>query len=79
MPEDADLDILARRRSRIAITLTLAMMIVYFGFIFLVAFAHDTVSTLVGDTVSVGILLGAITIVLAPILTLIYIKLRAGS
>ena len=49
------------------------MVAVYFGFVLLVAFAKDTVASLVGDTVSVGILLGAGTILIAPILTGIYV------
>jgi uncharacterized membrane protein (DUF485 family) len=49
------------------------MMLGYFAFILLVAFAKPTVGALVGD-VSVGILLGASVIVLAPVLTLIYVR-----
>lgn len=72
--DDAALDRLAARRWRVAVLLTGVMFVVYFGFVLAVAFARDMVSTLVGDTVSVGILLGAGTIVVAPILTAIYVR-----
>ncbi len=61
------------RRWRVGGALTAVMMAAYFAFILLVAFAKSTVGTLVGD-VSVGILLGASVIVLAPLLTAIYVR-----
>ncbi len=62
-------------RWRIAVTLTVAMMVVYFGFILLVAFDKDTAgSLLAGGRVSLGIVLGAAVIVLAPVLTAIYVR-----
>ena len=63
------------RRWRIGAALTVAMMAAYFGFILLVAFAKPTAGTLLADDrVSVGIVLGALVIVLAPILTAIYVR-----
>ena len=63
------------RRWRIAVTLTLVMAIAYFGFIALVAFGKDTAGALIaGDRVSIGIVLGALVIVLAPVLTAIYVR-----
>jgi uncharacterized membrane protein (DUF485 family) len=63
------------RRWRIGATLTALMMAAYFGFILLVAFAKPTAGELVGDgRVSIGIVLGALVIVLAPILTAIYVR-----
>ena len=51
------------------------MAIAYFGFIALVAFDKDDAGALIaGDRVSVGIVLGAVVIVLAPILTAIYVR-----
>jgi uncharacterized membrane protein (DUF485 family) len=73
--EHEELVALARRRSRIAAALTAAMMAAYFGFIALVAFAKPTAGTLLaGGRVSVGIVLGAAVIVLAPVLTSIYVR-----
>ncbi len=66
---------LATRRWRIGVALTAAMMLAYFGFILLVAFGKDTAGTLLADDrVSVGILVGAGVIVLAPVLTAIYVR-----
>ena len=51
------------------------MMIAYFGFIALVAFDKADAGTLVADDrVSVGIVLGALVILLAPVLTAIYVR-----
>lgn len=66
---------LAARRWRIAVVLTALMMAGYFGFILLVAFGKPTAGTLVaGGRLSVGIALGAAVIVLAPVLTGIYVR-----
>jgi uncharacterized membrane protein (DUF485 family) len=71
---EAPLERLARRRLQIAIVLTALMIAAYFGFILLVAYAKDTAGSLVGDDVSLGIVLGAGVIVLAPLLTAIYVR-----
>ena len=66
---------IVRRRWRIGAVLTAVMMAAYFGFILLVAFAKPFVGTLIGDdSVSIGILIGAAVIVLAPVLTSIYVR-----
>jgi uncharacterized membrane protein (DUF485 family) len=66
---------LAARRMRVAVRLTAAMMIAYFGFVLLVAFDKPLMGRLVGDgRVSVGVLLGAAVILLAPILTGVYVR-----
>jgi uncharacterized membrane protein (DUF485 family) len=61
-------------RWRIAISLTIAMMVTYFGFILLVAFNKPLLGTLIAPGLSLGILLGALTIVVAWALTWIYIS-----
>jgi uncharacterized membrane protein (DUF485 family) len=72
---DAELERVVARRWRIGATLTAVMMAGYFGFILLVAFAKPTAGTLLADgRVSVGIVLGAAVIVLAPILTAVYVR-----
>jgi uncharacterized membrane protein (DUF485 family) len=65
---------LAARRWRVAVTLTAVMMAVYFGFLLLVAFAKPTAGTLVAPGLSLGILLGALVIVAAWIVTGIYVR-----
>ena len=71
---DEELTKLVRRRWRIGATLTAIMMAAYFGFILLVAFAKPVAGQLLGDRVSLGIVLGAAVIVLAPVLTAIYVR-----
>jgi uncharacterized membrane protein (DUF485 family) len=65
---------LARRRWRIAIVLTLAMVAVYFGFILLVAFDKPLLGRLVSPGLSLGVLLGALVIVVSWIMTWIYVR-----
>jgi len=63
------------RRWRIGAALTAVMMLGYFGFILLVAYGKDTAGYLLADgRISVGIVLGAAVIVLAPVLTAIYVR-----
>ena len=72
---DERLQKIVRRRWRIGAVLTALMMLAYFGFVLLVAFAKPFVGTLVADdSVSIGILIGAGVIVLAPVLTAVYVR-----
>jgi uncharacterized membrane protein (DUF485 family) len=72
---DEELRKLIARRWRIGAVLTAVMTAAYFGFILLVAFDKDTAGTLLADgRVSVGILIGAGVIVLAPVLTAVYVR-----
>jgi uncharacterized membrane protein (DUF485 family) len=64
---------LAAARWRIAIALTLAMMLVYFSFILLVAFDKALLARTIVPGLSVGILLGACVIATAWILIAIYV------
>ncbi len=70
---------LVRQRARFAWTLTIAMLVIYFGFILLVAFAKPLLASKIGDGVtSLGIILGLGVIVSAFVLTGIYVQ-RANS
>jgi uncharacterized membrane protein (DUF485 family) len=71
---DSTLQSVSAARWRIAISLTVAMMVTYFGFILLVAFNKPLLGTLIAPGLSLGILLGALTIVVAWMLTWIYIS-----
>lgn len=64
----------AAQRWRIAIMLTIGMVLVYFGFIALVAFRPAMLGTLVTEGLSIGIVLGACVIVSAWVLTYTYIS-----
>lgn len=61
-------------RRRVAGTLTAAMMVIYFGFILLVAYAKPLLSQLVVPGLSLGILLGALVIVSAWVLIWVYVR-----
>lgn len=54
--------------------LTIAMMLVYFGFILLVAFNKPLLGVLIVPGLSLGILLGALVIVIAWVLTWAYVR-----
>ena len=71
---DAKLHAIASARWRIAMTLTIAMMAVYFGFILLVAFNKPLLTTQLSAGLSVGMLLGALVILAAWLLTWIYVR-----
>jgi uncharacterized membrane protein (DUF485 family) len=67
-------DLLAAARWRIAIGLTIAMMVVYFGFILLVAFNKPLLATLIAPGLSLGMLLGVVVILAAWVLIWIYVR-----
>jgi len=69
-----DLRALDAARWRIAIALTAAMMVLYFGFVLLIAFNKPLLATLVAPGLSVGILAGALVIVAAWVLIWIYVR-----
>jgi uncharacterized membrane protein (DUF485 family) len=57
-----------------AIMLTACMMAVYFGFILLVAFNKPLLGTRVATGLSLGMLLGASVILVAWVLTWVYVR-----
>ena len=61
-------------RWRIALTLTAAMTAVYVGFILLIAYAKPLLGTLVSPGLSLGILLGAVVILAAWMLIVVYVR-----
>ena len=68
------LEAVSAARWRVAISLTAAMMAAYFGFILLVAFNKPLLGSLVVPGLSLGMLLGALVIVVAWMLTWIYVR-----
>lgn len=64
---------LARARWRVAIALSAAVFALYFGFIFAVAFAKETIALQIVPGLSYGILFGAIVIAGAWLSTWAYI------
>lgn len=71
---DERLRALAARRWRVALSLTIAMIVVYFGFIALVAFDRPLLATPIGSGLTLGILLGAVVIVASWVLTYVYVR-----
>lgn len=65
---------LAAERWRFSLSLTVAMMVVYFGFILLIAYNKPLLGTIIAPGLSLGILLGALVIVTAWVLIYIYVR-----
>jgi len=77
--QDSNYQELVRRRSSLGWTLSLIMMIIYFGFILLVAYAPKFLGTPLGTGVTtIGIPIGLLVIVSAFLLTGIYVS-KANS
>ena len=72
--DDEALRALAAARTRIALGLTAATVVVYFGFILLVAYGKPLLATLVAPGLTLGILLGALVIVVSWLLTWRYVR-----
>jgi uncharacterized membrane protein (DUF485 family) len=72
--DDERLQELAARRWRIALTLTAIMVVIYFGFIALIAYDRPVLARLVTPGLTVGILLGALVIVVSWLLTYGYVR-----
>jgi uncharacterized membrane protein (DUF485 family) len=68
-----DLDALAGRRARVGAILTMVMLVVYFGFILLIAFNKDGLHDQITDGLSLGMLLGVIVVLTTWVLTWIYV------
>ncbi|WP_291296033.1 DUF485 domain-containing protein [Elioraea sp.] len=81
--DDGRAEALVRRlttaRLKVAAVLTACMVVAYFGFVGLVAFAKPAMGTLIVPGLSVGILLGALVIVSAWVLTFIYVRWANGT
>lgn len=71
---DPEFEMLVRARSRLAWTLTTIMMVIYFGFILMIAFAPAHLGKPIGDGVTtIGIPLGIFVILSAFLLTGLYV------
>lgn len=64
---------LARERRTLGLSLTAAILLIYFGFVIMVAFAPATLATPVSRTVTLGFVLGVLVILAAIALTGIYV------
>jgi len=64
----------ARARRRVALGLTVAMMVIYFGFIGLIAWNKPLLGTQLVPGLSVGLILGAAVIATCWLLTWLYVR-----
>ena len=65
---------LAQTRWRVALLLTGVMVLVYFGFILLIAYDKPLMGRLLTPGLSIGVVSGALVIVAAWLLTLVYVR-----
>ena len=76
---DPNYQLLKSKRSRFGWTLAVSMLIVYYGFILLIAFRKDLLAARIGDGVTTwGIPIGFGVIVFTVVITAIYVQ-RANS
>ena len=77
---DPNYQALKSRRSRFGWSLTLAMLVVYYGFILLIAFRKDVLAARMGDGVMTwGIPIGFGVIVFTILITAIYVRRANGE
>jgi uncharacterized membrane protein (DUF485 family) len=69
---------LVKDRSSLGWTLSIIVLVIYYGYIALVAFAPGIIAAKVAGAITIGLILGAGLIVAAVILTGVYV-LRANS
>lgn len=69
-----DLHSLAVHRWRVALVLSIGMVAIYFGFILLVAFNKPLLAMDLANGLTLGIMMGASVILLAWVLTLLYVN-----
>ena len=72
---------LVARRTRLAVMLSSVVLVIFYGFVMMVAFAPDIVATRLfeGSNLTVGIALGLFQFVLFWVLTLIYVRRANGE
>lgn len=71
---DTRLAALAAARWKVQVALTALMVMLYFGFILLIAYDKPLLARLVAPGLSLGILLGALVILLSWVLTWVYVR-----
>jgi len=70
---------LVDKRKSFAWTLTILMLLIYFGFIALVAFAPSAIGVNIGGSITLGLPLGVAVILSAILLTGIYVWRANGQ
>ena len=72
--DDADFKKLYYQKNFISILLTIFTLVVYYGFIFLIAFNKPFLASKITATITIGIPIGISVIVLSWVFTGIYVK-----
>jgi len=72
--EDPEFKELARRKNAVSLALTVAMIVIYFGFIALLAWGKELLGRPLGGGITLGIPIGIGTIMLAWLLTGVYVR-----
>lgn len=75
---DPHFQTLVRRRTRFALALTALTLIIYFGYIAIVAFAPQWLGVPIGGGITLGIPIGLLVIIAAFVLTAVYVH-RANT
>jgi uncharacterized membrane protein (DUF485 family) len=72
---------LVRTRGRFAVRLSIAMLVIYYGFIAVIAFAPRVLGIPVaaGTVTTIGIPIGVLVIVAAFVLTAVYVRRANGE
>jgi uncharacterized membrane protein (DUF485 family) len=65
---------LTQRHGTVAALLTGLMILLYFGFVLLIAYNKPLMARLLRPGLSVGILMGALVIILSWVLTWVYVR-----
>src|SRR5687767_6709141 len=72
--QDPDFKEMARRKNTVSILLTISMVLIYFGFIALLAWGKELLGRPLGNGMTLGIPIGIIVILSAWILTGVYVR-----
>ncbi len=76
--EDPEFQAFARRKNAVSFWLTLTIVVVYFGFIALMAFGSEFMGRKIGVATTLGIPIGIGVIVIAWLLTGVYVTWANG-
>jgi uncharacterized membrane protein (DUF485 family) len=77
--QDPEFRMMARRKNMVSLALTIIMVVVYFGFIALLAWGKEIIGRPIGGGITLGIPIGIGVIVLAWVLTGIYVRWANAS
>ena len=72
--DDPDFKDLVKRKNSISTRLTIATLVVYYGFIFLIAFKRDLFANKAAGNVTLGVFLGIGVIIACFALTGVYVR-----